>query len=1249
MQIRTLYTVWLLAVMHLLSAQTPELGLPVGHTQAVTSVAYSPDGRWVLTGSLDKLAKIWDLEGRVLRTLNAGTGAVTGVGFSPKGTYVYTQSKDSTVVWTLDGRVFLRCNDAPVFSPDETKLLYTSGDTSYWHHLKTGRRQPFAIEKRAKNWFSSKIPSINRFSPDGRFFLHWTNTALELWTAADNRAWSIQLPEMIAAAEFSPDQACILVAFADGTLSSYNLEGKIINSIGEASEMNTRFSCSAIVYDVSWVRLGFSNDNKKVFCSSTSAARVYDIAGAGSSKDWLRPDFSLPTEVAGDGDRDGRFGHILEISPDGFRVLWRDSRNERITVRNRQGEPLLSRQGLYGPSCGREIIADICYRPANAVFDPAGRAVLVGLDDGSAEMIGLDGGVIQRFQSGLAAKTTQVARLAEGSTLLLNLSEVGDSEEGAITFEEIVTLDLKNNRLKAFDPATADTSAGAYRRFSAQINAEEGRFVAYNGRYTLEGDEDPNIRYEDLLNPGLYASTSAGTVRVFEHGKTAFQFWDEEEGGIGSVSDVCLSPDEKYLLTSPTEGPPRVWDFQCLRDPSNPASAYLSDDNFYLTPDAIQKCFVRTLERAPARSYFFDFAQDSRSLLVKENEVIHWVGLEGDILQTFRGHRLNVTGATFLQNDRFVLSWSEDYTTRLWDAATGEERATIIFMPGHDWVITTPGGLFDASPGAMEMMYYIIGLEVLEIEQIKERYYEPGLLQKLLGYHDEPLRSVEQLDALELYPAVKLDLDTAQNTLRIRLVPRNGGVGKVSVFVNGKEIIEEANPLQGSGKIRDTSMTIPLGNYARYFLPDSLNDVSVRAYNAAGWLKSAPQRVTYRPVFARSKGTDQDRGAAPVRLEGAPNLFILSVGTSNYAGTKLDLKFAGKDAVDMANAFQQIGRQLFNDTPGKVASYVFTTDSSAYPAPTKSNIQQAFEAIKMEAKAADILFVYFSGHGIAKGNEFYYLTQEMSSFEVEIEGKSKVISNTELTRWINDIPALKQVLILDACNSGKVVESLAMLSRGLNSSQIRALERLKDRTGMFILTGSAADKVSYEAGQFGQGLLTYSILEGIKGEVPDKFGHVDVMNLFRYATERVPELAKGIGGIQTPVPVGPLGKSFPIGIADSTVSIPIAQEKSVFIRNIFMNEERFDDGLELTKSLNDYLLEQTASGEAGFIFVDVSEYENAYSIRGLYRLSGNGVTVRGRLYKGKTPVGEEFKVLGKRSDLPALVEAIVEKVSGMLD
>ncbi|MCK6694815.1 MAG: caspase family protein, partial [Thermoanaerobaculia bacterium] len=477
---------------------------------------------------------------------------------------------------------------------------------------------------------------------------------------------------------------------------------------------------------------------------------------------------------------------------------------------------------------------------------------------------------------------------------------------------------------------------------------------------------------------------------------------------------------------------------------------------------------------------------------------------------------------------------------------------------------------------------------------------------------------------------------------------------KVSVFINGKEVKEEANPPKGFDKIRDTAMMIDLDQYARYFLIDSLNTISIRAYNAAGWLKSAPHSVEFWSVPNQAKGDNKSRSVASDRQYRRPALHVIAVGTADYAGEQLDLKYSGKDARDMAGALRQIGTQLFSRD--SVFIQLLTTDSSdATLQPTKANIRLAFDTIKKRAKAEDIVVVYFSGHGIAYGDAdralFYYLTREIGSFDLSDVGvrNKRAISSDTLTRWINDIPAQKQVLILDACNSGKVVENLAGSQKSLSASQIRALDRMKDRTGMFVLTGSAADKVSYEAGQFGQGLLTYSLLEGIKGEVPDKFGHVDVMKLFRYACERVPELAKGIGGIQTPVPVGPLGRSFPIGIADSSVHIPIAPEKPVFIRNIFQDEARFNDGLGLTNALKDYLIDQTALGDAPFIYVDVSEYEEAYSIRGLYRMSGDAVEVRGRLFKGKTPVGEAFNVKGKKADVPGLVEAVVDEVMGMVE
>jgi hypothetical protein len=49
--------------------------------------------------------------------------------------------------------------------------------------------------------------------------------------------------------------------------------------------------------------------------------------------------------------------------------------------------------------------------------------------------------------------------------------------------------------------------------------------------------------------------------------------------------------------------------------------------------------------------------------------------------------------------------------------------------------------------------------------------------------------------------------------------------------------------------------------------------------------------------------------------------------------------------------------------------------------------------------------------------------------------------------------ATERILILDACNSGQVVQTLGTGEKSLNSDQRRALELINDRSGMFVLAG----------------------------------------------------------------------------------------------------------------------------------------------------------------------------------------------------
>ena len=68
------------------------------HTGAVNSVAYSPDGKRIVSGSMDNTVKVWDAaKGQEALSLKGHTGAVTSVAFSPDGKRIVSGSADKTV------------------------------------------------------------------------------------------------------------------------------------------------------------------------------------------------------------------------------------------------------------------------------------------------------------------------------------------------------------------------------------------------------------------------------------------------------------------------------------------------------------------------------------------------------------------------------------------------------------------------------------------------------------------------------------------------------------------------------------------------------------------------------------------------------------------------------------------------------------------------------------------------------------------------------------------------------------------------------------------------------------------------------------------------------------------------------------------------------------------------------------------------------------------------------------------------
>ncbi len=581
------------------------------------------------------------------------------------------------------------------------------------------------------------------------------------------------------------------------------------------------------------------------------------------------------------------------------------------------------------------------------------------------------------------------------------------------------------------------------------------------------------------------------------------RLWDLETEKVINTYDfqnnyiytVCFDNMGKRIIAGGHDKTIRIWDRESGKELN-----ILKDHRGFISCLAVSP---PELEEKTGKSYLLSGSRD--------NAIKLWNLDNGELIKTFTGHQDEISSVSFSSSGKYVISGSDDGAIKIWDLQSGEVVITLIgFKNSDDYIVYTPDGRFDGTEKGMEKLHYVDGLKTLPLSSFFEQYYTPDLLARTISgeVFDEPEIKIEEV---KLPPTVQITSPEnnylspqKEVTINISVIDNGSSIDEIKLFHNGK-LIQTTDrgfkKVSQKGQVSNKSFTIQLVEGENHFKATAFNTDRT---------ESIPDEITvkYEGMKASTK------------------LYFLAVGINNYKNNNLNLNYAVPDAEALINKIKTGASEIFSDVE---VSFIKNTDA------TKQGIIEALNKIKTSALPSDVFVFYYAGHGVM-GEQVegikadYYLvphdvTQLYGNEEILVE---KALSSNEIMKLSTEIKAQKQLLIMDACQSGGALQAFA--ARG--AAEQKAIMQLARSTGIMVLAASGSEQFATEFDELGHGAFTYALLEGLKCQADggQKDFKITVSELKAYLEDRLPEITEKYKG-KAQYPTGySRGQDFPIVI-----------------------------------------------------------------------------------------------------------------------
>ncbi|MBR1121941.1 TIR domain-containing protein [Bradyrhizobium lablabi] len=630
-----------------------EIAVLTGHNDEIQHVAFSPDGARIVSGSLDKTARLWNATtGASIAVLKGHNGKVEIAAFSQDNKRIVTASSGARArIWDGKTGAPLGIIDESVgsaaFVADGTRIVTTSEAGVRLWSAETAK--PIAVLEKPGASATAAV------SPDGlRIVTTSAGATARLWNAATAAEIAVLKHESnLRSVNFNANGTRLITTSEDKTaqiwdgrtgakIGTFRYDGAEENVWAVISPDGSRLvtsDSSAILWDVSGQAklatlsghenpmngAAFSPDGTRLFTKSVDAVRLWD-ARTGIEVRPLKGHTGLLMAAAF--SNDGKL--LITASEDKTARVWDAKTGEEITVLGEHDERvwlaefspdntrIVTQSGatlrLWSIPAATGVVVRHDDDVNSAAFSPDGKRILTASSDGTARLWDANTGaplVVVRHEKGVnsAAFSHDGKRIVTGSKD--GTVGVWDSSSGS----PIASLKAK----------TEDKWVGIQ---SVAFSPDGARVVASG------------------------------------YGKT--RLWDIEkksEINVMAGGDAAFTPDGRQIMLVTEDGIVRFRDAVTaaetglLETNENPISAFAS-------PDGTRMVTTAGSETGDARAIVWDMRTKTR-LAVARSE---------------NGQQFD--SAAFSPDGSRILIASQDQTARIWDAATAVPVAVLRMHQG---------------------------------------------------------------------------------------------------------------------------------------------------------------------------------------------------------------------------------------------------------------------------------------------------------------------------------------------------------------------------------------------------------------------------------------------------------------------------------------------------------------------------------------------------------------------------------------